>query len=342
MPSNWAFDQFDEIEIDDWAIDKVVSNNVYNSSVDRLESTTPNYNLINPSIDDVLDNLYTLETLANDFKSQFLETTTQIEYIDPVYIVLNYLRHHKYAEGSFQLTLNMDTSSTTGFFNLVERENPDLHDYFKALTKVDAQENMVIDKVEGRIDLGHLAYTILGYGLPSLNFFNLIPRFWTGWGGDFATLTGEITLMRGPVPDPTLNQQEYSDLLFAQIDRARLLLGANSTFNFEDICSDSDGIAIGNQILYNYKNSVRTSLYLTLRDYYNNISTSIRMKNYLTELSLDPELTYTVTELATKIYSTVNGLLETFGLWEKFGNGADYLDKYAVAHALAEYIINHK
>lgn len=337
MPTNWMFDQFDEITIGDWGIDRVSCLNP--KYVIHVQDYTLDYDLNSISMSGVIKHLQSLLDIAILFCNLETNKGKGIEYTSPNCVVLNYLREKKYSEGSFQRVLGIETSSNTGFYDFISAKNTKLHDYFIQLTNSDDEEFMILDKANGSIDLGHLAYTILGYGLPSVGLSNLVPRFWTGWGGDFGTLTNEVSLMRGDVPDPKDDSEKYSELLTNQISIAKNKLGKNSTFNFEDICSDSDSIYFGNKLYQDYESGNDRNIIDYFSSYYSQVTISIRMKNYLSDISSNIDIS--LIDLTNKIYSYVNGLFESFGLWPMLAPNSEYIDRYAVAYAFAQYIIDN-
>lgn len=100
---------------------------------------------------------------------------------------------------------------------------------------------MIFDNLSSGFDLGHFAYTTLAYALPSI--FPLVPRSWTGWAGDCASLGGSISKLRGDVPLGIDGQTEYAAFLKAQTERAVERFATESVdspFNVYDYNSDID------------------------------------------------------------------------------------------------------
>lgn len=234
------------------------------------------------------------------------------------------------------------TLDEIGFYDYIVRKTPNLHRYFLKLANSNETEDMIIDGIGGEIDLGHFAYSTLGYALPTL--FPFVPRFWTGWGGDSATLARDISRLRGEVPSFIAQREEYDKLQKEQIYRARLRLGTNavSSFSLNDLCADSDAIQVGESILKSHKKGIEISLSSILAEYLGSLSWRNRVNNFIKDFDLDISKTYTHDELTAKIYSILDGVLESLAMWPMLGGDSERIDLQAVSDAFSKYILMHR
>ena len=165
-------------------------------------------------------------------------------------IVLDYLRSKEYsARGNLKdfLGVAWDVLLNPAEYNQFEQllsEDLKLRSsmYLKNATKVG----------KSKIEVPHLAATTLGYALNNATI-SMIPRYWTGWGADLATLIGEVAM--GPDND------ENSLYL-----RAIHLLGnSKSFFSDSDFYADIDSI-------YFAKNIRTAPIYILAEEYYYNLT----------------------------------------------------------------------
>lgn len=103
---------------------------------------------------------------------------------------------------------------------------------------------------KAKIEAPHLAATTLGYSKNNL-LLSILPRYWTGWGGDFATLVGEVS---------NVNESDENKIY----EKAMELLGGNSRFSDSDFYEDIDAI-------YFAKNLNTAPIYQLVKNYYNGL-----------------------------------------------------------------------
>ena len=99
--------------------------------------------------------------------------------------------------------------------------------FFTAYNSKQFAPKIIVEDSSGNpielIDWKHLMATTEAY-----MFHVLIPAFWAGWGGDFATLCQDI------FDSESLNKETT----------ALQLMGGNSDFSFEDLLADTDAIGL--------------------------------------------------------------------------------------------------
>lgn len=146
------------------------------------------------------------------------------------------------------------------------------------------------------VDIEHLAATLEGYYQGFL-----VPAYWAGWGGDLATLMGNV--------QNYVNGNADADTLSVSMD---MLGDMQHSFNFADICSDADAIGI-NQLLNDNIQNLAVSLPLseTLTQYYSNkVYESDRMQYYINDIGVTSteELYDAIYTLMVDRSATFNGL----------------------------------
>ena len=327
MPENWNFDQFDEIEIADWAIDKVVYSGLYPAVNSYYQSNDRN-------METVIEKIKDLEALVMDYREYRASTGGMIVpspyHYYSINLVLDYLRRIKYSGIVWDSAIGL--LSEGGFIDFVEKNNPSLNNYFLSIISSDEESAMVIDCLNGWVDLAHLAYTTLGYSLENVNS----PRFWTGWGGDFATYADQIAKERIEMEkNGSYNEEEIRDIAYK-------LLGSKtgSTFNYSDIVTDADAVYIGNTILNRLQHEPDLKLSTVLSQYYPFVTSKQRYENYLVDLGLSNSLVLTKSDIFDALFSTVTNLVE-IGLWGSLGPNANQYDIKVAAECFADFIYHN-
>ena len=160
-------------------------------------------------------------------------------------VVLDYLRKEEYSKRKQGLAGKVwDVIFAPSRFEVLESKvDSDLKDDAENYTK-----NIPIGK--SKIEVPHLAATTLGYSKSNIQFLSM-PRYWTGWGGDFATLVGEL-INKGLTDENKL------------YEKAMELLGGESTFSDSDFYSDIDAI-------YFARNLEKAPIYDLVKTYYSGL-----------------------------------------------------------------------
>lgn len=233
MPNQWAFDQFDEISINDWGIDKLsvsgkdpgvsylvpsnenvlppfpeVPGNNY-----ELPEVVINTNLV--SMQDVIKDIIEMENYYSSLNPTAHKETVMEE-------VLNVLRYKQYSKEIWNIMIGRKKGV---FYDQLKENKPQL---FDRITEYSSSSTQIYDNIEGGkspIKLGHLSATILGY------IDALFPSSWTGWVGDLASAYSDVK---------SQNESHESFL-----DTANRLIGSSiSGCNYTDIIADIDAAKI--------------------------------------------------------------------------------------------------
>ncbi|MDU5100780.1 MAG: SH3 domain-containing protein, partial [Peptoniphilus grossensis] len=102
-------------------------------------------------------------------------------------IVLDYLRKEEYSKRKQGLAGKVwDVIFAPSRFEVLESKLPSKLN--KKLNFYTTNDNKL---GKYNLEVPHLAATTLGYSKSNIQFLSM-PRYWTGWGGDFATLVGEL------------------------------------------------------------------------------------------------------------------------------------------------------
>ena len=243
MPSVWNFDQFAEVDMSTWAIDKDAYSGRYDP-VMELESyiysqppKTPSTNLpfmsstiipLIEKLEDLYCEWYTINCLDPNDPSTFLTPKKLSKGIT------NYLRRYKYGDAIWSIVL-IDQINTD-FVNHVAIRSLQTGDYFGLDTEIDQyirEQNQVLvsDGMEGVIDFKHLAATTEAY-----SSITTAPKPYTGWAGDLATAMADTT---DYINTYQVDCQVAADLIVG---------GIGTRFSYEDFCSDADAIKIAELI----------------------------------------------------------------------------------------------
>jgi len=131
--------------------------------------------------------------------------------------------------------------------NYLDIENVQLDFFSEELKKYlsfDKEEYLLIGENDTAVDFAHLIATTQSYLTTSL-----VPKFWTGWGGDLATAMEQVKKRRN---EPlTLDELAY-EVVCSGVKGGN---GEYSAFNYADTCSDADAIKIA-ELIDNSTNNI--------------------------------------------------------------------------------------
>lgn len=271
IPSNWAYDQFNEISLNpDWGIDKVGYSGKF-PPVSKLDAVyqkpaKPSKADLEKhlSIFTMIDKIKELEQAYDDFYTPLYKSAPQtMPYLSATKLatsITNFLRRYKYEYDSSSKNGNsLEWFVSTGyaiddsFVDYVKKNHLSLYNYFEKYIKGDDDSTNLYDGYNGLIDLAHLAATLECYITTSP-----VHDFWTGWGGDIATGMADTNRKYESKAFKTI--QEASDATVGAV--------SDSSCNFVDLCCDSDAIKLADMI----KNATsdKFSLSTAMKDYYTN------------------------------------------------------------------------
>lgn len=242
----------------------------YNKCVEMISSVAPmtEYNM-NNFISLVVD----LENAYQGYISEISSYNVGAEqYLSPTYLgCLNYLG--KKYNSDFKGGVAAEPYNKEFGKYLTQNENS----LVQKLEVYIGNKNIEIsDNIGGLNDMAHCLYTTLGY-LKT----NVVPNFWTGWGGDLATGMDDVHKYKEKLPNIDVkliadtviggHNSNPSNVIAAHID-----LGLQC--NFTDLCDDADAIGIAD-MLKRKSQDVHT-LSQTLREYYGSLTTKKRFSQY--------------------------------------------------------------
>ncbi len=191
--------------------------------------------------------------------------------------VFDYLRQNKYGNnGDVGVVWNQIITPDKAFYAYV---NKDIN--LKQQAEI-YMGNKLINMNGSVIGLPHLSATTLGYIKTNLG----IPDFWTGWGGDLATVSGEVI-------KASAKYANTSDLLDKLYTYAYSLIGGESTFGLDNFYEDIDAI-------YFAKNIGLYPIYELINNYYENL---VGMRQSL----ITDSIKQSNTSLADSIYNKFIG-----------------------------------
>jgi peptidoglycan hydrolase-like protein with peptidoglycan-binding domain len=321
MPANWNYDQFAEISMGtDWAIDKDAYSGKYPpvTSLSREVYNKPAKPCIEgkTTIFELLDKIRQLEVLYNEYFLIMSAASGGFGNPTPVDVavgVTNFLRRIKYGDTTWGFTTLRPIDQL--FVDYVCNSNSGLN--ASILPYINSDEDILSDGKDGLLDLGHIAATTECH-ISSL----LVPDFWTGWGGDLATVMADTT------GEHNANQSRNIQ------DIADSLVGGDSRFNYTDMCCDADSIKLAK--LIKDSDSAANPFSDALYTYYTTLVNN-RYTNYLDDLDCVGNLT----ALKDMIYSKMNGLEESaplVGLLAMKGDSPSDEVNRACCNSFAKYI----
>lgn len=237
MPSNWSYDQFDEISIDDWAIDKVSVSSMETGvsylvpgrpfqEIPELPNPGNNYSLPEKQYPTLTVDVETIVDMIKEMEDYYLEINPEASPMETMKQCLNCLRKEQYDTATWNEFLGFGTFS---FLDEIKRNKIIL---FHKIAKFTSSEYHISDDFEGMeamIGLGHLSATILGYINSSFK------KSWSGWVGDFASVYNKIK----DLYDSGEDLQKTSDDLIGS---------SRSMFNYSDFIADIDADQLVNRI----------------------------------------------------------------------------------------------
>lgn len=149
---------------------------------------------------------------------------------------LGYLGKYYLNQKSWKLSVALPKEM---FYTFVNKNYPELSS--KLSKYIDANRVEVKDSIGGLNDFAHLSVTAYAYLVTPL-----VPKFWTGWGGDLATGMADVHNYASQKPEGNL--QKIADAV----------IGAHPSFkgayindldgeircNYTDLCDDADAIGI--------------------------------------------------------------------------------------------------
>lgn len=275
MPSNWNFDQFNEISLSpDWGIDKVGYSGRY-PAVNRL-------NII-PNILGLVPDIHSLELLFKDYYEELFNAAPNvIPLLTSERLALgvtNFLRSQKYNGTTWTLTTGRAIEE--GFLDYVLKKNKDL--YNKMMKYISSDVLYVLDSIgQGRMDLAHLAATTECYVNCT------VPKPWTGWAGDLATGMDDTTIAYSKDKSKTITEW------------AKIIVGSEaSSCNFVDLCCDADAIELAR--LIKASKSLDAPLSSAIQTYYSSASLN-RYSNYLKDMDGKT----TLSDIKDQVYKIMN------------------------------------
>lgn len=194
---------------------------------------------------------------------------------------LDYLRQNKYGNnGVVGVAWNLILKPDEKFYKYVDNDiilKDKAHKYMG---------NQIIKINNSVIGFPHLAATTLGYIKTNLG----IPAFWTGWGGDLATLIGEVI-------KASESYAESDELLPKLYNYTYNLLGGNSSFGLDNFYDDIDAI-------YFAKNIGKSPIAELFVNYYTNL---VAMRQKLITNSIK-KADKTLAESVYDMFTGPNGL----------------------------------
>lgn len=195
-----------------------------------------------PTMEDFIEVLTELYNIVkSNYKSYSIKEKNEI--------VLDYLRKEEYSKRKGGLNGQVwEALFSPSKYEWLEGEIMKVDSKSKEKYEYYTKNNNKIEKA--KIEVPHLAATTLGYSKNNLQL-SILPRYWTGWGGDFATLVGELINKR-------LTDEN------GLYEKAMELLGGNSTFSDSDFYSDIDAI-------YFAKNLNTAPIYELVKSYYSGL-----------------------------------------------------------------------
>ena len=292
---------------------------VSNKYIQISSGTTPT-----PKLDNFSDLVTTLLNEATSYLAQHPNKDKT-----PNECALNVLRSFKYYKPDWFATLG---PTETNFIEYLKTNKSvfwnNLYDYIKE------KDNKIAMICGQRVEMTHLAATTLGYYASPL-----VPDYWIGWGGDFATAVADLKKY-------IYNHESssnYSELLTIATE----IIGSDSySFSRMDLENDIDAIVIAKALL-------TKRLDVELKDYMSNVTGTKRRTTFFNAVCKGGTA-FSQTNLQNALFDTMDGVLrlninpETLAIqhkaaYEPFDNSitSNYnksnLTK-AIAEALAKYV----
>ena len=296
---------------------ETLANLTVNALASNVSGTTSTQN---DSLLSLLDELYST-AVSYVIKNGFERTNELYNHY-----CMDFLRHIVYNDAQWSLIIG---SANEYFIKYVKNEYPNT--YNRLLKYIQFNPSNIAKIYNYEIDLPHLAATTLGYISSPL-----VPDFWTGWGGDLATLMSDIT-RRIMDKNDTRTEQVISDELMG-----------SSKYSFSKIDLEADIDAI-----YFAKNISTYSLPKLFQNYYLTLSSSTRRELFCNDVYGIPKASTTnekISILSNDIYTKMVKSDEGFGYVGNVGGyalrtKAEYkgvlasnITQLAACKSLAKYI----
>ena len=239
---------------------------------------------------------------------------------------LGYLGKYYLNQNSWKLSVALPKEM---FYTFVYKNYPALSS--KLSKYIDANRVEVKDSIGGLNDFAHLSVTAYAYLITPL-----VPKFWTGWGGDLATGMADVHnymskhshLSLKKVSDAVIGAHESAPSTYIKLDN-----GVNC--NYTDLCDDAD--AIGITRLLRTKRPSTHILSETMIKYYSNLTKKERYMQYQND-----GLDYSdLNTLSNSIYKKMTGAFEriSFGLLNLTG-GANEAEQWQACLSFANYLLH--
>lgn len=260
MPENWNLDQFYELKYRQPEDERINVNYPVDFDLDRVaysgkypvESTCDLYETPEKTN---MENKNTIKWF-NDSCVKMIEKYA-VKYIkevknkdineprDVALLVLNALRYFKYNSAEWKVVLGLiDEDFIDYFIKKYEEEENKSFEELKKYLSFDKEEYLLIGENDTAVDFAHLIATTQSYLTTSL-----VPKFWTGWGGDLATAMEQVKKRRNE--SLTLDELAY-EVVCSGVKGGN---GEYSAFNYADTCSDADAIKIA-ELIDNSTNNI--------------------------------------------------------------------------------------
>lgn len=269
MPSNWHFDQFATVTVAGVEIDKDAYKpaNGLQITFNKIDN-----NVEETQLDEILNDIDELYKLAQKFGSYNQRNNFKACNL----FVLKYLRHIGY--NSFKWLLTLGFSNPGEFPDFVAKQNPTLD---ASMKKYISSNETLIMLGQSLIGIPHLAVTAEGY-----SEFTTTPKYWTGWGGDMATLTEEVELAKKNGQDPVVTANTHLANIYA----------SESSFDLANFYEDIDAIYFANHLNENTFGNL-------LRQYYLNGGCSNRAAIFRNSIGVGSN-----NEISSKAYDMLTGI----------------------------------
>ena len=239
---------------------------------------------------------------------------------------LGYLGKYYLNQDSWKLSVALPKEM---FYTFVYKNYPALSS--KLSKYIDADRVEVKDSIGGLNDFAHLSVTAFAYLITPV-----VPKFWTGWGGDLATGMADVHnymskhshLSLKKVSDAVIGAHESAPSTYIKLDN-----GVNC--NYTDLCDDAD--AIGITRLLRTKRPSTHILSETMIKYYSNLTKKERYMQYQND-----GLDYSdLNTLSNSIYKKMTGAFESisFAVLNLTG-GANEAEQWQACLSFANYLLH--
>lgn len=340
IPENWNLDQFFELKWKQPVSDRINVNYPSNFDLDRVaysgrypvESTVDLYvspdktNIANKKNITWFNN--SCVKIIEKYAVQYLKEANENAIINAdkvAILVLNALRYYKYNSGQWKFTLGeIDVNFMEYFTRKYQEEEGKIFslEYGHYLSD-DDDMYLLVDNNNSVIDFAHLSATTEGYYKSAI-----VPKFWTGWGGDLATAMARVQSRRNE--NKSINELA-NEIVCSGVKGTD---GHQSPFNYSDTCCDADAIKIAELIKKSddYTNPVSKAIETYYCEYSQN-----RYKYYIEDIV--PHRTARNDLYAKVYYMMTNIFSDGVNVITFKGGGAEDDVARACCKAFANYIM---